>query len=122
VASGVGAKLQVKPGMSVSFVDAPAGVVVDLPDGAAFAADPTGSDAVVAFVVDREQLGARAGLLLEVASRGGLAWIAYPKAGQLGTDLTRDSVRDLVVERGLDTVRQIAIDGVWSALRVKAVT
>jgi hypothetical protein len=118
----VGAKLQVKAGMSLSLVDAPADVVVDLPDGCSWAADPSAADGVVAFVADREQLGARTGLLRDVASRGGLAWVAYPKAGQLGTDLNRDSVRDVVVEGGLDTVRQVAIDDVWSALRVKAVT
>ena len=37
--------------------------------------------------------------------------------GQLGTDLNRDRIRESIV--GLDTVRQVAIDNVWSALRLK---
>ncbi|MBW3554321.1 MAG: hypothetical protein KY466_12455 [Gemmatimonadetes bacterium] len=46
-----------------------------------------------------------------------LAWIAYPKAGQLRTDLNRD-VR-AAGAHGLKGLRQIAIDEVWSALRFR---
>jgi hypothetical protein len=43
-----------------------------------------------------------------------------PKAGKLGTDLNRDRVRERVAEHGLATVRQVALDDVWSALRLKS--
>ena len=42
-----------------------------------------------------------------------------PKAGQLGTDLDRDSLRDAVQCCGLDTVRHVALDKTWSAMRLK---
>ena len=45
--------------------------------------------------------------------------IAYPKAGKPGTDLNRDRVRERAAEHALDTVRQVALDDVWSALRLK---
>jgi hypothetical protein len=48
-----------------------------------------------------------------------LAWVAYPKAGQLGTDLNRDSLARLMIERGVQPVRQVAINEVWSALRFR---
>jgi hypothetical protein len=32
-------------------------------------------------------------MLARVAARGGVAWLAYPKARQLGTDLNRDVIR-----------------------------
>jgi hypothetical protein len=48
-----------------------------------------------------------------------LGWIAYPKAGQLGMDLNRDSLARAVVELGIQPVRQAAIDDVWSALRFR---
>jgi hypothetical protein len=48
-----------------------------------------------------------------------LAWIAYPKAGQLDTDLNRDVLGKLLEEEGVRPVRQIALDEVWSALRFR---
>jgi len=51
--------------------------------------------------------------------RGGTAWLAYPKARQLGTDLDRDIIRELVPEAGLDPVRQVSLDDTWSALRLR---
>jgi hypothetical protein len=45
--------------------------------------------------------------------------VAYPKAGHLGTDLNRDRLRDVLLALGVQPVRQVAIDGVWSALRVR---
>jgi len=48
-----------------------------------------------------------------------LAWIAYPKAGQLGTDLNRDILWRHLLKRRIRGVRQIAIDDVWSALRFR---
>jgi hypothetical protein len=76
---------------------------------------------VVAFAKDSGELKAQLIVLAEVAGRGGIPWVAYPKAKQLGTDLTRDVIRDLVPTAGLDPVRQIALDDVWSALRLKAI-
>jgi len=38
---------------------------------------------------------------------------------QLGTDLNRDSLAKLMIERGAQPVRQVAIDDVWSALRFR---
>jgi hypothetical protein len=52
---------------------------------------------------------------------GGLLWATYPKAGQMGTDLKREVVWECAEAVGMDTVAQIAVDDVWSALRLKAV-
>jgi hypothetical protein len=49
-----------------------------------------------------------------------LVWVAYPKAGKLGTDLNRDRLWQLVQDEGIRPVRQIAIDEVWSALRFRS--
>jgi hypothetical protein len=48
-----------------------------------------------------------------------LTWVAYPKSGQLGTDLNRDSLAALLIASGIQPVRQIAVDEVWSALRFR---
>jgi hypothetical protein len=112
------AKLQIKPGQTVAAVGAPDGVPT-LGDAANPAAEPGAADAVVAFVRNRAELDTGADAAIAAARLGRLAWIAYPKAGKLGTDLNRDVLAALVIERGLRPVRQVAIDETWSALRFR---
>ncbi|NJP31198.1 hypothetical protein [Micromonospora thermarum] len=57
--------------------------------------------------------------VLALARRDALAWVAYPKGGQLGTDLNRDRIAALLGEREVQPVRQISIDGTWSTLRFR---
>ncbi|MGD9890529.1 MAG: hypothetical protein AB7R89_23115 [Dehalococcoidia bacterium] len=44
-------------------------------------------------------------------------WVAYPKANR--ADINRDSVWPIVGEYGLRPIGQVAVDGVWSALRFR---
>jgi hypothetical protein len=106
-------KLQLKPGQTVALVNAPAGVATELP-----IAPPPEADGVLAFVVTAADLDA-AGAAVDAALSDRLAWIAYPKAGGLGTDLNRDRLAALMGDRGAQPVRQVAIDDVWSALRFR---
>lgn len=48
-----------------------------------------------------------------------LAWISYPKAGKLGTDLNRDRLARAMTAQGIQPVRQVSIDDTWSALRFR---
>ena len=108
-------KLQLKPGQSVAVLNAPPGLV--LPDvvAAATAAD---ADAVVAFVVRQDDLGS-AEQAVAAARADRLAWIGYPKGGKLGTDLNRDRLAAALAGHGVQPVRQVSIDGTWSALRFR---
>jgi hypothetical protein len=115
----LGAKLQLKRGTSVALLHVPADVALDLPEGCTTTSDPAAADAVVVFVANRDELVQHAEPAVEAARRDVLTWIVYPKAGQLGTDLNRDSVRDLLMPRGVQPVRQVAIDDVRSALRFR---
>lgn len=74
---------------------------------------------VVAFVRSKAELATVAVPAIEAARRDRLAWIAYPKAGQLGTDLNRDILAGALAGEGVQPVRQVAIDEVWSALRFR---
>jgi hypothetical protein len=64
-------------------------------------------------------LTARGGLVVEAAKADRLTWVAYPKAGQLGTDLNRDIIWRHLLTQGIQGVRQVAIDDVWSAMRFR---
>jgi hypothetical protein len=76
--------------------------------------------AVLIFVKNESGLRKNLGKLRKAARALKLAWVAYPKAGQLGTDINRDSIHAIAQKNGLDPVRQIAIDEIWSALRLKS--
>jgi hypothetical protein len=112
------AKLQIKPGQTVAAVGMPDGVP-PLAHDANPAAEPGDADAVVAFVRNKAELETGADAAIAAARLDRLAWIAYPKAGKLGTDLNRDVLAALVIARGLRPVRQVAIDETWSALRFR---
>jgi hypothetical protein len=115
----VGAKLQIKPGTRVAVLGAPDSVQLELPERVTVGKDPAQADAVVAFALDSSAVDGVAAPAIQAARDDRLAWIAYPKAGQLGTDLNRDILARLVAERGAQPVRQVSIDDVWSALRFR---
>lgn len=110
-------KLQIRPGQSVAVIDPPAGFALDHRVEASLASS---ADAVVGFAVCAADLD-RLTAVITAAREDRLAWIAYPKAGQLGTDLNRDRLAGLMEKRGLRPVRQVAIDTTWSALRFRPV-
>lgn len=112
------AKLQIKPSAHVAVIAARA----DGPDLSGLgpqAAAPGTADAVIAFVARAAEITQVAAPAIAAAREDKLAWIAYPKAGQLGTDINRDSLALAVSELGVRPVRQVALDTVWSALRFR---
>lgn len=112
------AKLQIKAGAQVA-------VVAERPDGPDLsglgprAADPDTADAVIALISRAAELTGVARPAIAAAQADRLAWIAYPKAGQLGTDINRDSLANAAGDLGIRPVRQVALDAVWSALRFR---
>jgi len=109
-------KLNLKPGVKVRVFGKPRGL--DL-DDVETTASP-GAPAVLLFVRDAAGLDAKGGPFVQAAREDRIAWVAYPKAGQLGTDLNRDLLAArLRGKEGLEGVRQIAVDEVWSALRFR---
>ncbi|MGA2837749.1 MAG: hypothetical protein ABSF84_14235 [Acidimicrobiales bacterium] len=110
-------KLQLKPGQRVEGVSVPDSVASVLP----MAKGEAGDDqvALLIFVVDRTALAGLQARIVDAAGRDRLTWVAYPKSGQLGTDLNRDSLAAILTAGGARPVRQVAIDDVWSALRFR---
>ncbi|MGA9114356.1 MAG: hypothetical protein WB802_11260 [Candidatus Dormiibacterota bacterium] len=113
----IAAKLQLKPGQRVAVIGLPSGVDLDLPATPGVA--PTSADAVILFVRVSDDLTVNGAALVQAARRDAIAWVAYPKAGGLGTDLNRDALAARLMREGIRPVRQVAIDEVWSALRFR---
>ena len=108
-------KLNVKDGMKVRVLGKPADV--DLDDVTATTSQK--ADGILAFAKTLAEVDAKCAPVVEVAKRDGLAWIAYPKARQFGTDLNRDILWQHLLKHGIQGVRQVAIDDVWSAMRFR---
>jgi hypothetical protein len=96
--------------------------VVNAPQGFSLDAETTGdetADAVLVFARSKAELEQHVAPALEAARRDDLSWVAYPKGGQLDTDLNRDLLWKLLEDKGVKAVRQVALDDVWSALRFR---
>jgi len=115
----VAEKLQLGSRSTIKVLGAPRDLDLDLPPGVKRRRDPTDADAVLAFVVSASDLSTVAAPAIAAAREDRLAWIAYPKAGQLGTDLNRDRLAVAARDHGVQPVRQVSIDAVWSALRFR---
>jgi hypothetical protein len=115
-------KLQLKSGHRMECVGVPESVTSELAACTGTGGgDVDGShDAgLLVFVADRAILEEHRDQIVTAVNGGRLTWVSYPKSGQLGTDLNRDSLAALLTESGVEPVRQIAIDPVWSALRFR---
>jgi hypothetical protein len=113
--SDLAKKLNVKAGMKVRIVGKPAGVSLN---GISTTASSK-ADGVLVFVKTLAEVDAKCKPALDAAREDRLSWIAYPKAGQLGTDLNRDILWKRLLDQGIQGVRQIALDDVWSAMRFR---
>jgi hypothetical protein len=106
-------KLQIPDGQGVCVINPPARFKIDAP------IKTDSQDAVLLFAADSKTLKKLGKPVFEAAKADRLAWIAYPKASQLGTDLNRDILWKTLEPLGIRAVRQISIDGTWSAMRFR---
>lgn len=122
MASSLASKLQLKPHHSLALMNPPSGYAESLASLPVRAIDDDidEPDAVLLFVTTRAQLLELAPRCFGRVKAGGLAWIAYPKAGSgVGTNINRDSLADALSASGWRPVRQVAIDETWSAIRFR---
>ena len=108
-------KLNLKAGMKLRVVGKQADV--DLDD--VVVTSSTKGDAILVFVKTLAEVDRMCGPVVGAAKADRLAWIAYPKAKQLGTDLNRDILWRHLLTQHIQGVRQVPIDEVWSAMRFR---
>ena len=77
------------------------------------------SGALLVFAATTARLRLHEPLVVASAKADRLTWVAYPKAGQLDTDLNRDILWRHFAPLGIRPVRNVALDDVWSALRFR---
>ena len=108
-------KLQLKEGQHLRVLEAPKGFSLDMKNVG------NGEGALLVFALNKAELMAHESEIVKSARADRLTWVAYPKAGQLGTDLNRDILVRRLDRSGVQGVRMISIDEIWSALRLRPI-
>jgi hypothetical protein len=113
-------KLGIKAGMTVALLDAPDGVITDLPSGVIVTTQRRGKcDVGVTFVTRRAKLEQQVERLGQMIFPNGGVWIAWPKkASGMMTDITDHAVRGVGLPLGLVDNKVCAIDDTWTGLRL----
>jgi hypothetical protein len=77
----------------------------------------------LAFVVKQDELDTLSKVLAAKAQDDAVLWFAYPKmtSRRYRCEFNRDTGWDVIRAAGFDSVRQVAIDEDWSALRFRRV-
>ena len=114
-------KLGIKEGTRLGLLGAPHGFTVDdLPDAVEVlqrARWPL--DVVLSFHLRRRHLERRLPVLLRALAVDGSLWVAWPKRSSgVETDITEDTIREVVLPTGLVDNKVCAIDDTWSGLRL----
>jgi hypothetical protein len=80
-----------------------------------------GTDFALAFVMTQAELDAASSKLAKAARGDAILWMAYPKgtSKKYKCEFNRDSGWKVLRGEGFDTVRMVAIDEDWSALRFR---
>jgi hypothetical protein len=75
----------------------------------------------LAFVTAQKELDRLSKLLAAAAEGDALLWFAYPKgtSKRYTCEFNRDTGWDVIRNAGFDTVRAVAIDDDWSAIRFR---
>ena len=80
--------------------------------------DP-GYDVIHGFTASRAVLQKSARPLMEQIDRDGTIWISWPKkASKVETDITEDTIREVVLPIGLVDVKVAAVSDIWSGLKL----
>lgn len=79
------------------------------------------SEFSLAFVTRKAEVDLLAGPIAQLAQDDAIVWFAYPKgtSKKYKCDFNRDNGWDKLEAQGFETVRAVAIDEDWSALRFR---
>ena len=117
-------RLGLKGQLRALILNAPKGyrtLLGPLPPDITVNTKPSGRyDFVHLFVANRAELAALGPAALAAVKPMAIFWISYPKlGGGLESDMTRDRGWELINQAGFETVAQVAVNDIWSALRFR---
>jgi len=120
----VSKKLRLGEGDSVLVINSPGDyreILASVPAGVVISEEPNGEfDFVHLFACNRADLDRYIDVALDAVTYDGLLWVSYPKgSSKVETDINRDSIWELLKEKGIRPVTQVSVDSTWSALRFR---
>ena len=102
----------------ISTNDEEAALLDPLPDGVETVDEPVdGMSGVVLFVEDRLALVTQLDEILPQLGSTPVIWIAFPQGKR--SNISRDSIRELIGEYGWQLMSVVTLDETWSAVRLK---
>lgn len=113
-------KLGVKDGQALALLGAPDGWRIEgLPETVLVRTNTRGRhDIIVAFFGERAKLARRLPALTRALRPDGGLWIAWPrKAAGHASDITENSLREMILPTGLVDIKVAALDENWSSLK-----
>ena len=115
-------KLGLKPGMRVRLAHAPEGYFslcgFDAAQVAVIARKTDTCNFSHVFATRRAELERDLPWLIAGMADQGMLWISWPKkSAQVVTDITEDTLREIVLPLGLVDIKVCAVDETWSALK-----
>ncbi|QBB70428.1 hypothetical protein ELE36_08635 [Pseudolysobacter antarcticus] len=126
--SSVFEKLNLKQHNEIVVINAPASFEAELATlkGVTLLRDLKKAKAVrfaLLFATKQTEVDSLSKTLVEKARGDAVLWFAYPKGAskKYTCDFNRDTGWNIMRSRGFDTVRAVAIDDDWSALRFRRV-
>jgi hypothetical protein len=121
-------KLNLKDQHDILVVNAPASFESDIAmlSDVTVRRDPKNVTVVgfaLTFVKTQAELDSLSAVLAAKAEGDAILWFAYPKGTSKNykCEFNRDTGWNIICDAGFDTVRQVAIDDDWSALRFRRV-
>ncbi|MEX0780062.1 MAG: hypothetical protein WD491_04315 [Balneolales bacterium] len=120
--SDLSKNLGIKPGQSISIINAPAyylNALGGLPENTIVEDEPVGKfDLVQMFAKDLDELLRLAPNAIASLKPGAIFWVSYPKqSAQVQTDLTKDVGWDVIYDHKFEPVDHLNIDDIWAARR-----
>lgn len=115
-------KLGIKPGLTITVLNAPPGypsLLGTLPAGAKLQARlPDSAPFIHQFPRGRDELDSAFPRLAKALADDGALWISWPKQSSgLASDLNENVIREIGLQHGLVDVKVCAVDEVWSGLK-----
>jgi len=114
-------KLGIKTGMALAILSPPDhywGLLGDLPGGLVIDGDAP-FDFIHIFTTARAELEDALPRLRTQIVQNGMIWVSWPKkVAKVPTDVTEDVVRELALAHDLVDVKVVAVDAVWSGLKL----